>query len=221
MLVAFLLNERGSLIEQGKIQKLTNKLYCINQGGNILGNLQVEKITVPFQEELLTRWKKRDSSVVPEYALNWNGEGISNGFGFGEWLAEEFFRNKGYYVINDEFDLFSKNSKYKVYNDIISLIVGKDKVETFRKVARELYGEGYKIENVDLFIFNRNSFLFAEAKKGKDPLREPQLRFMYLAKEILNADCKLVYLSEIKNEISAETLIFQVDLPENFYDFLP
>ncbi|MFB9759255.1 hypothetical protein [Ectobacillus funiculus] len=184
-------------------------------------NLQIEKITVPFQGELLTRWKERDPLVVPEYALKWNGKGVSNGFGFGEWLAEEFFRNQGYYIINDEFDLFSKNSKYKVYNDIISLIVGKEKIEIFRRVARVLYEDGYKIENLDLFIFDRNSFLFAEAKKGKDCLREPQLRFMYLAKEILDADCKLVYLSEVENETRIETLNFQVNLPENFYDFLP
>ncbi|MGS2778644.1 hypothetical protein ACVBAX_14850 [Robertmurraya sp. GLU-23] len=52
------------------------------------------------------------------------------------------FRNKGYYVINDEFDLFSKTSKYKIYNDIISVIIGKEKVELFEKVAKDLHKKG-------------------------------------------------------------------------------
>lgn len=182
----------------------------------MLRNLQVEKITVPFQKDLLIRWKERDASIVPEFALNWEGEGVSNGFGFGEWLAEEFFRNKGYYVINDEFDLFSKTSKYKIYNEIISLIVGKEKVELFGKISRDLHKKGYKIENIDLFIYDRNSFLFAEAKKGKDYLREPQLRFMYLVKEIFNTNCKLIYLSESDIELKIQTLNYQVELPENF-----
>ena len=31
--------------------------------------------------------------------LSWNGPGISNGYGFGEWFAERYFRDKGYYLI--------------------------------------------------------------------------------------------------------------------------
>lgn len=29
-----------------------------------------------------------------------------NGYGFGEWIAEKYFRSQGVYIINDEFDLF-------------------------------------------------------------------------------------------------------------------
>ncbi|MEH7110681.1 hypothetical protein, partial [Bacillus sp. JJ1764] len=180
----------------------------------------LEKLTIPFKNELLIRWKNRDQGVVPEYALNWGGNGVSNGFGFGEYLAEEFFRKKGYYVINNEFDLFSKTSKYKLYNDIITLIIGKEKMDLFKKVASDLYEKGYKIENVDLFIFDRGSFIFADAKKGKDYLREPQILFMYLAKEILNADCKLIYLSETGNEMKVELNNYQIELPDDFHDYL-
>ena len=80
-------------------------------------------------------------------------------------VSRKYFRNKGYYVINDEFDLFSNTSKYKVYNDIISLIVGEEKINNFRKVSGYLYEENYKIENIDLFVFDACSFFFAEGQE--------------------------------------------------------
>lgn len=178
-------------------------------------SLQVERITIPFQKNLLVRWKERDISLVPEYALNRDGKGVSRGYGFGEWLAEAYFRNKGYYIINNEFDLFSKKSKYRTYNDIIALMIGKERIDTFKKVTNSLYQKGYKTENIDLFIYNTESFFFAEAKKGKDKLREEQIRFMYLAKEILDTECKLIYLSDVDNKVSSEVIEFMVDLPEN------
>jgi hypothetical protein len=167
-------------------------------------SIEIEKIVIPIQQELLLRWKNRDPLIVPEYVLNTEGNGVANSYGFGEWVAENYFRRKGYYVINDEFDLYSKTSKYKVYNDIITNIVGKEKMLEFQRVIRQLYKTGYKSENVDLFVFNTNSFFFVEVKKGKDVLREPQVRFMYLAKEILNAECKLVFLSETESETKKE-----------------
>jgi hypothetical protein len=183
---------------------------------------ELEKIIIPFEKDQLIRWKMRDSSLVPEYALNWAGNGVSNGFGFGEWHAEQYFRSKGYYVINDEYDLFSKRSKYKVYNEIIVQIVGKDKAETFRKAIRYLNKQGYKTENLDLFVFDTNTSFFVEAKKGRDELREPQLRFMYLAKKILNVECKLVYLSETehaenKTKVKIEELSVEVEIPATLY----
>ncbi|XNQ37878.1 hypothetical protein AA0X95_04650 [Bacillus sp. 1P10SD] len=45
----------------------------------------IEKMTIPYEEEILQKWKKRDSSIVPSFMLAWNGPGISNGYGFGEW----------------------------------------------------------------------------------------------------------------------------------------
>lgn len=72
--------------------------------------IDIEKLTIPFDKQLLCRWKERDPEVVPEFAMNWSGNGVKNGYGFGEWLSEAYFRELGFYVINDEYELFSKTS---------------------------------------------------------------------------------------------------------------
>jgi hypothetical protein len=47
----------------------------------------IEQLTIPYKKDLLVKWKNRDPSIVPSFMLNWNGPGISNGYGFGEWMA--------------------------------------------------------------------------------------------------------------------------------------
>lgn len=59
--------------------------------------------------------------------LDRKGPGVSNGYGFGEWMAERYFRDQGYYVFNDTFDLISKKSKYKQYNKMIKAIIDSNK----------------------------------------------------------------------------------------------
>jgi hypothetical protein len=173
---------------------------------------EIEKITLPAEKDTLLLWKKRNPSIVPEFALNWKGNGVSNGYGFGEWVAEKYFRSQGYYVINDEFDLFSLRSKYKVYNNIIAQILGIDKVEQFSMRAKELYKAGYKIENLDLFIFNTNTCFFAEVKKGTDFLRDPQKRFMFLSENILTTPCKEIYISDEISSVSKIRVQYDIEM---------
>ena len=47
----------------------------------------IEKLTLPFEKELLLKWKKRNSSIVPSFMLEWNGPGINNSYGFGDWFC--------------------------------------------------------------------------------------------------------------------------------------
>jgi hypothetical protein len=51
-----------------------------------------EKITVPYRKDELLTWKARNPNIVPQYVLNWNGPGVSSGYGFGECKAEQYFR---------------------------------------------------------------------------------------------------------------------------------
>lgn len=72
--------------------------------------ITVEQIIIPYEKELLLKWKDRDTMVVPSFMLDWNGPGIVNGYGFGEWMAERYFRDKGYYVFTN-FDVYAKVTK--------------------------------------------------------------------------------------------------------------
>jgi hypothetical protein len=173
----------------------------------------IEQITIPYKKELLIRWKQREPSLVPTFMLNWNGPGISNGYGFGEWMSEQYFRDKGYYTLTNEFNLLSKTSKFKRYNDIVGVIIGQPKLQEFKEVVRLWGDQGFTIENPDLFVYNLETSFFVEAKKERDVLRDPQIRFMVLAKTILNVDSKLVYLSDSDEQESQKMIEVEFDLP--------
>jgi hypothetical protein len=65
-----------------------------------MASIIIETLTVPFEKNLLDLWKDRSPEIVPLFMLEWEGPGISNGYGFGEWMAEKYYRNKGYNVFN-------------------------------------------------------------------------------------------------------------------------
>jgi hypothetical protein len=174
----------------------------------------IEKLTIPYEKELLQKWKKRDSSIVPSFMLAWNGPGVSNSYGFGEWLTEQYFRDKGFYTITNEFNLLSKTSKFKRYNDIISLMTGQQKLQQFKDAVKILEDTDYSIENPDLFIFNLDTCFFAEVKKEKDVLRVPQMRFMYLAQSILGIHSKLIYLSNSEKSELQHSIEIEFDMPK-------
>lgn len=49
-----------------------------------------------------------------------------------------------------------------------------------------------------------------DVKKGKDKIREPQLLFMHLAKEILDVPSKIIYLSENTDIYESQMMTFEV-----------
>jgi hypothetical protein len=155
-----------------------------------------DEMRINYDPSLLVRWKKRDPAIVPNEALRWSGPGVENGYGFGEFFVESFFAELEYSVIRNGFDLISKSSKYRDNNLLIADIFGEEKIHRFGELAREKLRRGVKIENIDLFVYSSKDHFFAEVKKGKDYLRQPQIRFMELAKEVLNCESKVIYLVE-------------------------
>ena len=172
--------------------------------------ITIEQITVPYEKELLLKWRDRDTKVVPSFMLDCDGPGIVKGYGFGEWVAEKYFRDRGNYVFTD-FDILSKSSKYTRYNNMIKTLISQEQENKFKEALEEALRKGYKIENPDLFVYNLDTCFFIEAKKGRDKLREPQIRFFYLAKKYLGIDSKIVYLCHKSSEISSQELIFEFD----------
>lgn len=86
------------------------------------------------------------------------------------------------------------------------------KCNNFIQKARDLYLRGSKIENLDLFVFNTNTCFFAEVKKGKDVLREPQLRFMFLSKELLDIPCKEIYILDKDPDVLIQQETYNLDI---------
>ncbi|WML58647.1 hypothetical protein [Neobacillus sp. PS2-9] len=146
--------------------------------------------------------------------LAWNGPGVSNGYGFGEWVTEQYFRDKGFYTITNEFNLLSRTSKFKRYNDIISLMTGQEKLNQFKDAVKILVETDYSIENPDMFIFNLETCFFEEVKKAKDVLRVPQMRFMYLAQSILGIHSILIYLSDYEDTEFQQSIEIEFDIPK-------
>lgn len=173
-----------------------------------MASITIETITIPYERELLLRWKQRDPKVVPSFMLDWGGPGVSNGYGFGEWIAERYFREIGYYVFTNEFNLLSKTSKFSRYNKMIETMVSKEQLNSFKEALKTLLQNEYTVENPDLFVFNLESCFFAEIKKENDKLREPQTRFFYLAKKYLGIESKLIYLCEHAATVRKEYLTF-------------
>jgi hypothetical protein len=175
-------------------------------------NVGISEIKIPFELKLLKRWKARDLEIVPESCLIWNGPGISNGYGFGEWMAEKFFIEKGYKVINNEFNIVAKKSKYKENNTLIKRLIGKERVLEFSQKIRDLNERGCKVvSHLDLFIYNDKEYFFAEVKKEQDKLRQEQIRFIELAKTILKINTYLIYLDDQIKEPVTKTLNFNLE----------
>jgi hypothetical protein len=156
-------------------------------------NLEVSQYN--YDSDLLVRWRAGNNLIVPQYVLQWNGPGMKHSYGFGEMLAEKHFRNEGYVVFNNNFDILSLNSKHQKINNALFSIIGLKEVAEFKNCLRDLNlnGNQYKVKQPDLFVFNDNEHFFVEVKKDSDKLNEGQFRFVYIAKQYLNCVTKGIH----------------------------
>lgn len=175
-------------------------------------SITIEKITIPYNKELLARWKQRDPQIVPGFMLEWKGPDISNGYGFGEWMSERYLRNQGYYVFSNDFDFISKTSKFDRFNKMIETMLSQEELSDFKNNVNINRQKGYSVENIDLFVYDLDRYFFAEVKKEKDKLREAQLRFIYLAEKHLGIESKLIYLCDKTTDITKEELTFNFEI---------
>jgi hypothetical protein len=66
--------------------------------------------------------------------------------------------------------------------------------------------------DLDLFIYNSNISYFVDAKKGQDKLRDNQVNFMYLAKEVLGIASKAAYLDSKIKEVRVRQTVHEIKL---------
>lgn len=91
-------------------------------------------------------------------------------------------------------------------------IIGTEELGDFREAINGVLERGYRIENPDLFVFDLERCFFIEVKKGKDKLRESQIRFIYLAKEYFGIESKLVYLCDKSIKVKFEKINFEFEI---------
>lgn len=182
----------------------------------------IDERKIPFDPVTLLRWKARDPEIVPESHLQWKGPGISNGYGFGEWIAEKYFKSEGYDVINNEFNIVAKTSKFRENNRLIENLIGKERVKNFAQKVRELTEEGNKIvSHLDLFVYSENEkdYFFVEVKKEQDRLRQEQASYIYLAELLLNVRSILVTLDETIHKAQTNKIEFGLEGDYEFKSF--
>lgn len=74
--------------------------------------LELHELILEYDSSLLNRWRNRDINIVPAHLLDHKGPRIENGYGFGEWYVENYYRQRGYEVIHD-YNIISKTSFLK------------------------------------------------------------------------------------------------------------
>lgn len=57
-------------------------------------SIEIEQITIPYDTELLLKWKARDESIVPSFMLDWNGPGINNGMALESGWPDDILKIK-------------------------------------------------------------------------------------------------------------------------------
>ena len=180
--------------------------------------INIEQVVIPFDPNELDQWKARDPELVPQYALDAKGPGVSHGYGYGEFFVQRYLKENGY-SSTLEFDLISAKSKSRKNNQKIEALVGTERYTILHNFLNHLSKNGVNVENPDLCILSPQ-LLFAEAKKGKDFLRLPQIRFAYAIWRIIETPFKIFKLEPMSEVSTVKTTnkTFSVDFPEGIFD---
>lgn len=138
----------------------------------------IEEVVLYYDPKELEKWKNRDPKLVPKYFLNHAGPGVSQGYHYGECFVNNHLIKKGNDVISPPecFNIFAKNTKFKENNKLIEKAMGSIKYCKLRDTLREMVKRGIKIENPDICVL-RPKLFFADVKKDKDKMRQPQDNF--------------------------------------------
>lgn len=155
--------------------------------------LEIEQIVLHYDPLELERWRLGDPSLVPEKVLNGKGPGMANSYGYGEYFVQRNLTSKGHDVIANDYDIYSKKSKYRENNLLIEEALGQDNYSRLQSVLRNIANDGVKLEQPDLCIIKPELY-FAEVKKGRDYLRNPQKVFSIVLWELLKVPFKVYKL---------------------------
>lgn len=144
---------------------------------------------------------------MPERVLNEKGYGMSNSYGYGEFVVERYLRNEGHEVIANDFNIYAIKSKFKENNLRIQEVMGRDNYYHLQDTLHRVSNHRIKIKYSDLCIL-RPELFFAEVKNDQDKLRKPQIVFAVALWELLGIPFKVYRLSPYgePNEVSPITV---------------
>lgn len=176
----------------------------------------VEQFLIHYDPEELKRWRKGDKLLVPERYLKFKGPGLSNGYGYGEFVAGRYLKDLGNEVIINDYGLIGTKSKYAYNNNRIESALGKEKFERLRKAIKILLEQSIRIEQPDLCVISPEIF-FAEVKRDKDSLRKPQRRFAALVSVIFHIPFKVYKILPAGTEFHASPIEIIEAIPDECF----
>jgi len=178
--------------------------------------LEIEQIILYYDPLELERWRIGDPSLVPEKVLNGKGPGMANGYGYGEYFVQRCLNSKGHEVIANEYDIYSKKSKYRENNLLIQEAIGQNNYSRLQNVLRNIAGDGVKLEQPDLCIIKPELY-FAEVKKDRDYLRNSQKIFSIVLWELLKIPFKVYKLVPYGKSYNISSLSEKAVLNSNYF----
>lgn len=177
----------------------------------------INKMLIHYDVQELERWRKRDNSLVPQKKLNEKGPGLANGYYYGEFVAERYFKSLEYTVFNNEYDLISQNSKYDFNNKIIEQAIGRTTYCRLRKKINEFNEYKIKIKQPDLIVISPEIF-FVEVKRDNDSLKDGQSVFGIVAQNLFNIPFKLCKVLPLGKEYDISPIKITQFLPPEIMD---
>lgn len=179
-------------------------------------SVEIEQEAISYDPHELVRWRTGDPTIVPPQYLNRKGPGFSNGYGYVEYFVQRHLEENHFNVIANDFNLFTMNSKYHENNKRIEDSMGVMDYHKLQAILNRMYQAGIRIENPDLCIL-KPSLFFAEVKRGRDQLREPQIAFAIVFWELFRIPFKVYKLLPDCSNYYEPPIIYLISLPDEVF----
>jgi len=162
--------------------------------------------TIHFTKDQLESWRNGERDDCPEgYCKKLPGT-----YGFGEYIAGQYFSSQGYQWIHHDYNIFGGNKpgKYPTAEYILVNFLGEEKFQKAR-----LFYPTFKFEEPDLMIYKPDfsELRFAETKRldTNDKIRESQVKGLALISLLLGCQVELFEVVEQGREHESQDIVWE------------
>lgn len=177
----------------------------------------INQMLLHYDVQELERWRKGDKSLVPEKNINAKGPGLLNGYHYGEFVAERYFKSLGYTVFNNEFNLTSEKSKYHINNKIIKQALGDEKYTKLHEKLKQFEKNKILIKEPDLIVIGPEIF-FVEVKRDNDSLKDGQDTFALVVQNLFDIPFKICKVLPLEKEYDISPIKITKSLPSEIME---